>query len=89
MARGYVLLGMVRMNGTDPDCSKTPIRAALEDTIVVFVYSFLAAIAALITVDGISAEALLLPLVLAGIQGMITYSRKRNIELPSRKEDGE
>lgn len=77
------------MNMTDPTCDKTPIRAALEDTIIVFIYSFLAAIAALITVDGVSYEALLLPAVLAGIQGMITYARKRNIDLPSRKEDDE
>ena len=75
------------MNGTDPNCLKTPIRAALEDTLVVFIYSFLAAAAALLTVDGVEPEAFLLPVVLAGIQGMITYSRKRGIVLPSK--DGE
>jgi len=77
------------MNANDPLCDKTPIRAALEDTITVFIYAFLAAAAALLTVDGVSIDAFLLPVVLAGIQGVITYARKRNIELPSRKEDDE
>jgi len=71
------------MNGTDPTCNKTPLMAALEDTLVVFVYSLLVALSAVLIIDDFDSKLLVMPVVTAGIQGCITWARVRNVQLPS------
>lgn len=75
------------MNGTDPNCNKTPIMAAIEDTAVVFVYSLLVALSAVLIIDNFDPKVLVMPVITAGIQGCITWARVRNVQLPSRSDD--
>ena len=75
------------MNGTDPNCNKTPFMAALEDTLVVFIYSLLVALSAVLIIDDFDSKLLVMPVVTAGIQGCITWARVRNVQLPARNGD--
>lgn len=75
------------MNGTDPNCNKTPIMAAIEDTLVVFVYSLMVALSAVLIVDVFDPKLLVVPILTAGIQGCITWARVRNVQLPAKGDD--
>jgi hypothetical protein len=73
------------MNGTLPNCTdKTPIRAALEDTVVVFLASLFASIIALLSVgiDVSQPTVFLGPLLTAGLVGVNTWAKVRQIQLP-------
>ena len=76
------------MNGTNPTCDKTPIRAAIEDAVVVFVYSFLTAIVAVIGTGTTDYFVFVVPVAMAGMQSLVTYARVRNIDLPTEKKEG-
>ena len=75
------------MNGTNPNCDKTPVMAAVEDTLVVFVYSLLVALSAVLIIDDFNSKVLVMPIITAGVQGCITWARVRNVQLPAQKDD--
>jgi len=76
------------MNMTSLETGKAPFRSALEDTVVVMLFSMLALLMATASncwppEPGILWSACLT----GGLAGTVTYARKRGIVLPSKKEE--
>jgi hypothetical protein len=69
---------MFTLNATDPCNSKTPIRATIEDTLVVASFS---AVSGLIAAGTINVQVITGTLLAAGLAAIITYARLRNIPL--------
>lgn len=78
------------MNGTVPGCTdKTPFMAALEDTLTVFLYSLLVALTAVLVTDDFQPSMLVMPFLVAGIQGVRTWASVRKIQLPAQSAEEE
>ena len=70
------------MNLTNPECppTKTPVRTALEDAGVIFAYTLIPMLI-VIGATGLSLDVLYIPFLSAGLIGVSTYARMRNIDV--------
>lgn len=77
------------MISSTPECTdKSPILAAIEDSVLVFIYSLLVALSAVVLTDNFTWSLLLMPVIVAGIQACLTWARVRGVQMPTQKEEG-